>query len=613
MATLHDKGQQSLPLELPGPADPVRVHVNADASTTQSPSRKDRLKAILRDMFSTRLDKSTARLGLVAIAFVGLYGLIGGRLVYLGVRQEEQETVRSSARSAISIARPTILDRNGEMMASDLRTVSIFAEPHKIVDRDEAAELLNAVFPDMTGRELRDRLSPRRGNNRAKFAWIKREVTPAQWAQVHSLGIPGIGVVPENKRVYPNGNVAAHVLGFADLDNVGIAGIEKWIDSQGLNDLKGAGFVTEAQHLKPISLSIDLRVTHAMRDEMLKAVSRYKAKAAAAALMDVDTGEIIAHVSLPDYDPNQPALAQNDKNINRLQVGVFEMGSTFKALSTAMALDSGKYNLNSTLDARQPLRYGKFRIGDFHGKGRVLTVPEVFVYSSNIGTARMALGVGVEGHKAFLRKMGQLDRMTTELPESSMPIVPKNWGELNTMTISFGHGLAVAPLQALTATAALVNGGLLIPPTYIKRTQEEAALVARRVIKPETSEAMRYVMRLNAEKGSAARANIPGYYVGGKTGTSEKVVSGRYSKEKVLTSFMAVMPADKPRYLLLTMLDEPEGVPETMGQRTSGWNAAPTSGFIIERIAPMLELTPRFEAPDKPFPVVSRLNPWGMR
>jgi cell division protein FtsI (penicillin-binding protein 3) len=243
----------------------------------------------------------------------------------------------------------------------------------------------------------------------------------------------------------------------------------------------------------------------------------------------------------------------------------------------------------------------------------VLTVPEVFVYSSNIGTARMALGIGVEGHKAFLRKMGQLDRMMTELPESSMPIVPKNWGELNTMTISFGHGLAVAPLQALTATAALVNGGLLIPPTYIKRSAEEAKLVAKRVIKPETSEAMRYVMRLNAEKGSAARANIPGYYVGGKTGTSEKVVRGRYSKEKVLNSFMAVMPSDKPRYLLLTMLDEPEAVPETMGQRTSGWNTAPTSGYIIERIAPMLDMTPRFENPEKPFPLMTRLNPWGMR
>jgi cell division protein FtsI (penicillin-binding protein 3) len=618
MATMNDKGQQNLALEVPAseaaPKDaPNRALVNADLADPARLPRAERWRQIIRAMFTTRLDKSSARLGLVAVAFVGLYAVLGGRLLQLGLRPEEQETIKSSAKSAISIARPAIVDRNGEMMASDLRTVSIFAEPHKIIDKDEAAELLNAVFPEMTGRELRDRLSPRRANSRAKFSWIKREVTPAQWAQVHRLGIPGIGAIPENKRVYPNANVAAHVLGYADIDNVGIAGIEKWIDSQGLNDLKGAGFAVDAQDLKPIQLAIDLRVTHAMRDEMLKAVKRYKAKAAAAALMDVDTGEIIAHVSLPDYDPNQPALAQNDKNINRLQVGVFEMGSTFKALTTAMALDSGKYTINSSFDARQPLRYGKFKIGDFHGKKRVLTVPEVFVYSSNIGTARMALGVGVEGHKAFLRKMGQLDRMLTELPESSAPIVPRNWGELNTMTISFGHGLAVAPLQALTATAALVNGGVLLPPTYIKRTPEEAKLLGKRVIKPETSEAMRYVMRLNAEKGSAARANIPGYYIGGKTGTSEKVVRGRYSKEKVLNSFMAVMPADKPRYLLLTMLDEPEGVPETMGQRTSGWNAAPTSGYIIERVAPMLDMTPRFENPTAPFPVIARFNPWGMR
>jgi cell division protein FtsI (penicillin-binding protein 3) len=613
MATLNDTGQQSLPLAPPETGDgPARTAISADRPAAAIGGGA-RLKGVLRDMFSTRLDKSATRLGLVAFAFLGLYGVIGGRLLYLGLKPEEQETVRSSTKSNISIARPAVIDRNGEMMASDIRTVSIFAEPHKIVDRDEAAELLNAVFPEMTGRELRDKLSPRRGGGKSRFAWIKREVTPQQWAQVHRLGIPGIAAIPENKRVYPNGNVAAHVLGFADIDNVGIAGIEKWIDSQGLNDLKGAGFATEAQDLKPIQLSIDLRVTHAMRDEMLKAVNKYKAKAGAAALMDVNTGEILAHVSLPDYDPNQPALAQNDKNINRLQVGVFEMGSTFKALTTAMALDSGKYTVNSTFDARAPLRYGKFKIGDFHGKGRVLALPEVFVYSSNIGTARMALGIGVEGHKAFLRKMGQLDRMVTELPESSMPLVPKNWGELNTMTISFGHGLAVAPIQALTATAALVNGGLMIPPTYIKRTPEEAQKLARRVIKPETSEAMRYVMRLNAEKGSAARANIPGYYVGGKTGTSEKVVRGRYSKEKVFNSFMAVMPADKPRYLVLTILDEPEAIPETMGQRTSGWNAAPTTGYIIERIAPMLDMTPRFENPDKPFPVVARFNPWGMR
>ncbi len=612
MAARDDIRQESLNLKMPPAVGPVRQHVDVDAAVEAQRPRRT-LRSLLADMFTTRLDKSSARLRLVALAFVCLYGVIGGRLVYLGVSKEEQETLRSTTRSSVSIARPTILDRNGEIMAQDIRTVSIFAEPHRIVDKDEAAELLNTVFPEMSGREIRDKLASRRNGRTVKFSWIKREVSPAVWAQVHRLGIPGVGFVPENKRVYPNANIAAHVLGFADIDNVGIAGIEKWIDGNGLNDLKGAGFAAEATDLKPVRLSIDLRVTHAMRDEMLKAVRKYRAKAGAAALMDVNTGEIIAHVSLPDYDPNQPVTAQNENNINRLQVGVFEMGSTFKALTTAMALDSGKYTVNSTFDARAPLRYGRFRIGDFRGKGRVLTLPEVFVYSSNIGTARMALGIGVEGHKAFLRKMGQLDRMTTELPESSMPLVPKNWGELNTMTISFGHGLAVAPLQALVATAALVNGGTLVPATYIKRTPEEAKALGRRVIKPETSEAMRYVMRLNAEKGSAARANIPGWYVGGKTGTSEKVVRGRYSKEKVLTSFMAIMPSDKPRYLLLTMLDEPEAIPETMGQRTSGWNAAPTTGFIIERIAPMLDMSPRFENPDRPFPMVARLRPWGMQ
>jgi cell division protein FtsI (penicillin-binding protein 3) len=615
MPTLNDKGQQALDLSepMPQPDAPVRQIVHAADPALSRPGLLARLRASAAGMFRIDQAKTPFRLRLLGGVFVAAFAVLGLRLVQIGVKPEEQDTIRNSTRTSISVARPAITDRNGELMAMDLRTVSIFAEPHKIVDRDEAAELLNVVFPEMSGREIRDKLNSRRGRNQIKFAWIKREVSPAQWAQVHRLGIPGIGAIPENKRVYPNGNIAAHVLGFADVDNVGIAGIEKWIDGQGLHDLKGAGFATEAENLKPVQLSIDLRVTHAMRDEMLKAVKRYKAKAGAAALMDVNTGEIISHVSLPDFDPNQPATAQSENNINRLQVGVFEMGSTFKALTTAMAIDSGKYNVNSSFDARQPLRYGKFRIGDFRGKGRVLTLPEVFVYSSNIGTARMALGVGVEGHKAFLKKMGQLDRMMTELPESSMPLVPRNWGELNTMTISFGHGLAVAPLQALAATAALMNGGTLVPPTYIKRGVEDAQKVGKRVIRPETSEAMRYVMRLNAEKGSAARANIPGYYIGGKTGTSEKVVKGRYSKQKVLTTFMAIMPSDKPKYLLLTMLDEPEAVPETMGQRTSGWNAAPTTGFIIERIGPMLDMTPRFEAPERPFPVIARSRPWGMQ
>jgi len=311
----------------------------------------------------------------------------------------------------------------------------------------------------------------------------------------------------------------------------------------------------------------------------------------------VNTGEIIAMVSEPDFDPNNPRIANDPDHLNRLTTGVYEMGSTFKALTLAMALDSGRISLSSSFDARVPLRYGKFEINDFHAQRRVLTVPEIFTYSSNIGTARMALSLGVEYHKAFLRKLGQLDRLRTELPESADPLVPKHWGELNTVTIAFGHGLSVAPLQAVMGISALVNGGKLIPPTFLKRGEEEADRLAKRVIKPETAEKMRYLMRLNVEKGTATRANVMGYYVGGKTGTSEKVVGGRYSKTKVLTSFTAILPADKPRYLLLIMLDEPQGLPETHGFSTSGWNAVPVGAKVIERVAPLLDIRPRFDLP----------------
>jgi cell division protein FtsI (penicillin-binding protein 3) len=271
------------------------------------------------------------------------------------------------------------------------------------------------------------------------------------------------------------------------------------------------------------------------------------------------------------------------------------MGSTFKALTVAMALDSGKITLASSFDARHALQYGKFQINDFHAQRRILTVPEIFTYSSNIGTARMALSLGVDYHRAFLKKMGQLDRLRTEIPESAEPLVPKRWAELNTVTIAFGHGLSVAPLQAVMGISALMNGGKLIPPTFLKRTEEEANALAKQVVKPATSDRMRYLMRLNAEKGSATRADVPGYYVGGKTGTAEKVVNGRYSKTKVLTSFTAVLPADKPRYLILIMLDEPQPLPETKGYATSGWNAVPVAGLVIRRVAPLLGIEPRFD------------------
>jgi cell division protein FtsI (penicillin-binding protein 3) len=579
----------------------------AQAIESAEVSRLRRAWDFIRELFRLRLEKSTGRIGLVGVAFVVLFGAIGGRLVLLALAPEEGSTRRATA-GAIAAARPDILDRNGEVMAADVKVVSVFADPRKVVDKDEAVELITAVLPDLNARELRDKLGQRRG-----FVWVKREITPRQQAEVHRLGIPGVGFLPEHKRVYPNGVAGAHVLGFANIDNVGIAGIEKYIDGQGLQDLNGAGFAVRSEDLKPVALSLDLRVQHALRDELVKAMAKYKAKAAAGAIMDVTTGEVVALVSLPDYDPNNPVDALEKDRINRINVGVFEMGSTFKALTTAMALDSGKFNIHSTLDARSALRYGKFKIGDYHAQHRVMTVPEVFIYSSNIGTAKMALGLGVEGHKAFLRKAGQLERLVTELPENALPIVPGRWGELNTLTIAFGHGLAVAPLQALMAVGALVNGGMLIKPTFLKRSEEEARAGAVRIVKPETSEAMRYVMRLNATRGSASQANIAGFFVGGKTGTAEKVINGRYSKTKNLTTFTAVYPMDRPKYVFLTVLDEPQAVEGTHGFSTSGWNAAPVTGNIIERVAPILGVPPRFEPPQAAFPLMVKLGAWGTR
>lgn len=580
---------------------PAALHVR--------PSRARRSAEFLKSLFQLNRAKSEARIGFIILCFGALFMTLTGRLIWLAMSPDEPVGLRRATSDATSAARPNIVDRNGVVLATDIRTVSVFAEPRKIIDKDEAVELLTAVLPDINARDLRERFERRRG-----FVWVKREITPRQQAEVHRLGIPGVGFVPENKRVYPNGHAGAHILGSVNLDNIGIAGIEKYIDQKGLMDPTGAGVVNpDPRRLEPVQLSIDLRVQHALRDELAQGMAKFKAKAAAGAVLDVVTGEIVALVSLPDFDPNNPADALDPNHINRVNVGVFEMGSTFKALTVAMALDSGKYNIHSTFDARSALRYGRHTINDFHAKNRIMTVPEVFVYSSNIGTARMALGLGVNHHREFLRRAGQLDRMRTELPESAEPIVPQRWGELNTMTIAFGHGLAVAPLQAAAATGALMNGGLMIPPTFLKRSEEQAKAVATRLVRQETSEAMRYVMRLNAERGSAGRATVPGFYVGGKTGTAEKVVNGRYSKNRLFTTFMAIAPSDKPRYLFMTLFDEPQGLPETHGYATSGWNASPTTGRIIERVAPILGIPPRFEAPDRPFPLMARMGAWGTR
>jgi cell division protein FtsI (penicillin-binding protein 3) len=526
----------------------------------------------------------------VVLAMAGfglLYAIVGARLVILGVTADFDGSDGSNFVGTASQARPDIVDRNGETLATDIKTASLFAEPRYVIDPDEATELLASVLPDLDRAALRKQLS-----TDAKFTYIKREITPRQQQAIHKLGIPGIGFRVENRRFYPGGATASHVLGTVDIDNRGIAGIEKYVDQAFLNDLHAAGFAT-GNSLEPVSLSIDLRAQHVVRDELVQAMQRYHAVAAIGIVLDVKTGEVIAMSSAPDYDSNNRDEAVEKERMNRATVGVYEMGSTFKGFTTAMALDSGLVNINDSFDATHGLTVGKFTISDFHGKHRWLTVPEIFIYSSNVGSARMALQVGMQGQHDYLERFGLLDRLETELPEEGAPIVPPMpWPKVTTITMAFGHGISVSPMQTAAAGAALVNGGYFITPTFLPRSPEEAAAIARPILRPETSDLMRKLFRLNVLKGSGTRASVPGYSVGGKTGTAEKVVNGRYSGNKRRNAFLAAFPMDDPRYLVLVLLDEPEPEKPGMGA-TSGLNTAPVAGNIIRRIAPMLGIEPK--------------------
>ncbi|MCY0096020.1 peptidoglycan D,D-transpeptidase FtsI family protein [Hoeflea ulvae] len=524
---------------------------------------------------------------IIAIACFGvIYSVIGARLVQYGMRSPE--TVSSIQRAdQLLISRPDLVDRNGEVLATDIRTVSLFAEPNKIVDADEAVELLATVLPDLDMRGIHRKLS-----SNSRFQWLRRQLTPKQQSQILSLGIPGIGFRPETRRFYPGGPTASHVVGHVNIDNRGIAGMEKYVDGQGLGDLAAAG-MTVNEDMKPVKLSLDLRVQHVLRDELAAAMDRYKAIAAAGVVLNVHTGEVVGMSSLPDYDPNNPVEALQKDRLNRMSAGTYEMGSTFKAFTTAMALDSGKVKISDSFDARGSIRIGGFTIRDFHGKNRVLSVPEIFIYSSNIGTARMADLVGIDGHQEFLTRLGLLSRMQTELPEVATPHQPDVWKKINSITISFGHGVSTTPLQTAVAAAALMNGGKLIEPTFLPRTVEEANKVAVNVISPATSDSMRYLMELNVAKGSGRRAEVEGFHVGGKTGTAEKVVNGRYSSAVRFNAFLSAFPIDDPQYVVLVVVDEPKPE-EGMHSATAGLNAAPMVSAVIRRSAGFLGVKPQF-------------------
>ncbi len=543
----------------------------------------------LQGMGSSNRRILTRRIRWAALLIVVPFLVIAVRLGQLASVVRDTN-IEGQERSAITAARPEIVDRNGLELALDLRVPSLFAEPRRIVDVDEAVSKLMSVLPDLDGAALRRKLDSEKG-----FVWVKRELTPALQDRVMALGLPGIDFVSESRRFYPGGPEAAHVLGTVNIDNQGISGIEKYLDARDVALLQDVGLARE-NALTSVSLSIDLRVQHAMRAELVDALTRYQAIAAAGVMIDARSGEVLALVSLPDFDPNVPASALLEGRLNRITGGTFELGSTFKTVTFAAAIDSGKVTLTDQFDARFGVRFGRFTIDDFHGKNRILSVPEVYKYSSNVGTIHIEQTLGKEAFRAFLTRMHFDETLPTELPEVAAPNIPKTFSEIVAATASFGHGISVTPMQMAAAMATFVNGGIYLRPTFFSRTTAEASSLGERVIATQTSERIRYLMRLNAREGSGSRMNkiADGYRAGGKTGTAEKVVNGRYQANTNLNVFASAFPLDDPRYVMVVLIDEPKAENAQSGT-TAGWNAGEVTGRIIQRTAPMLGISPDFD------------------
>lgn len=513
---------------------------------------------------------------LFGLAFAGL----SVRVVDLGLSAEASawSAARSGAADTLP-ARADIVDRNGTLLATDLKTISISANPQKVHHPAEAAQQLARVLGEVDPAVLEGRLS-----STSSFAWIKRKVTPEEQHAVNQLGIPGIAFRDEIQRLYPQGSLTAHVVGYNSIDNEGLSGLERAFDEE-LRD-------RAADDDGPLQLALDMRVQHAMHEELGAAMRQFNAAGAAGIVMDARTSQVVALVSLPDFDPNDPGGAAADRQyMNRASQGVYEMGSTFKTYTMALALEHGVASMEDAYDATHPIQISRFTIRDDHPKARWLNLPEIFMYSSNIGTARIVADAGNGLQKDFMQALGLLNRPDFELPETGTPMVPENWRNVQSMTVSYGYGIAVSGLQVANSIAALVNGGTLHRPTLLLNPDERDDL-SRQVISAETSEQVQALMRLVVEKGTGRNADAPGYLVGGKTGTAEKSTYGGYNRDALVTSFVAAFPIDDPQYVVFVMLDEPKGNESTYGFAGAGWTAAPIVRGLVPRIAPLLGVAP---------------------
>lgn len=538
--------------------------------------------------------RAEGRLLVLGIFFVVAFSVVGLRMGMLASAEPMEPRVDAPG-AQIHAARADIVDRHGNLLATNFETHALYAQPPHMVDPVHAAQGLAKVFPDLEAQDLLEDFTGKR-----KFLWIKRKISPEQMQAVHEIGDPGLLFAARDMRLYPNGRLAAHVLGGASFGKegvtaaevIGVAGVEKYFDEYLRDPANGA---------KPLQLSLDLTIQAASERVLFGGMKLMNAKGATSILMDAHTGEVISVVSLPTFDPNKrprPAVsgdASDSPLFNRSVQGVYELGSTFKIFTVAQAMDLGLVNPATVIDTKGPLRWGKHRIRDFRNYGDEMSVTKVIVKSSNIGTARMAQAIGVERQKAFLAELGMLETTGFEIVEAATgrPLLPPNWSELSTMTISYGHGLSTSPMHLAAGYAAIANGGHKVQPTILKRHDTEKG---PRVFSEYASAAARKMLRKVVTEGTASFGEVEGYAVAGKTGTADKPrPQGGYYDDKVIATFASIFPADDPKYVLIVTLDEPVETTGDKPRRTAGWTAVPVAAEMIRRVAPLLGLRPTVE------------------
>jgi cell division protein FtsI (penicillin-binding protein 3) len=507
--------------------------------------------------------------GVVTLGFLAVIIRLGDVMLIkqrTRYQQTEQETFQ--------VNRADIVDRNHEVLATNISTASAYANPKQIINLEEAVQKLSTVLIDLSPEEIKKRLSCEKN-----FVWLARHISPKLQSDINALGIPGVYMYKDQTRVYPHGPLASHLLGVCGIDGNGLSGIECSYDA-----------TLQRDKSTPLELSIDIRIQHILREELLKGVEEFSAKGANAIAMNAKTGEILGMVSLPDFDPHLPSKYDKDSFFNRNTLGTYEPGSVFKILNVAIALESGKAKLDSIFDGSAPVQIGKFKVTDFKGLNRPMTLAEAFVKSSNIASIKIAQRFGVSVQKEYMKKFGALDKVSLELPEVGNPMIPKDWREVSMMTVAYGYGISQTPLQLITMITNVVNDGVKVKPTLMK--QKEIQISSEdRILSSKTSKIVRNLMRQVALEGTARKANVEGYDVFGKTGTAykkqEKGGYGSDANRERRTTFIGGFPEHDPEITLIVMVDDPKATKETAGYQTAGWNAAKIAGKIIEKIGPL--------------------------